>query len=39
VRAREWSAEFDIDAALVRRVLGEQFAELELGSVRRLGEG
>jgi aminoglycoside phosphotransferase (APT) family kinase protein len=39
VPAREWSAEVAIDAALVRRVLGEQFAELELGTVRLLGEG
>jgi aminoglycoside phosphotransferase (APT) family kinase protein len=39
VPAREWTAEVAVDAALVRRVLGEQFAELELGSVRLLGEG
>jgi aminoglycoside phosphotransferase (APT) family kinase protein len=39
VPAREWRAEVAVDAALVRRVLGEQFAELELGSVRLLGEG
>ncbi len=37
--AREWSAEVAIDEALVRRVLGGQFPQLELRSVRLLGEG
>jgi aminoglycoside phosphotransferase (APT) family kinase protein len=37
--AAEWRAEVAVDAALVRRVLGKQFAELELGSVQLLGEG
>ena len=37
--AGEWAAEVEIDAALVERVLGDRFPELELGSVRLLGEG
>ena len=37
--AREWRVEVAVDAALVRRVLAEQFAGLELDSVRLLGEG
>ena len=36
---QEWSAEVSIDEELVRRVLGTQFAGLELQSVRLLGEG
>jgi aminoglycoside phosphotransferase (APT) family kinase protein len=35
----EWSAEVAVDEELVRRLLGEQFGELELKSVRLLGEG
>lgn len=35
----EWSAEFTVDADLVRRLIAEQFPELELGSLRLLGEG
>jgi aminoglycoside phosphotransferase (APT) family kinase protein len=37
--AEEWAAEVDVDEALVRRVLGGQFPELALDSVRLLGEG
>ncbi len=37
--AEEWAAEVAIDAAIVRRVLAEQFPELELGSLRLVGEG
>jgi aminoglycoside phosphotransferase (APT) family kinase protein len=35
----EWSAEVSVDDALVRRLLGAQFPELELDSVELLGEG
>jgi hypothetical protein len=35
----EWSAEVAVDEDLVRRLLGEQFGELALRSVRLLGEG
>lgn len=35
----EWSAEIAVEEALARRLLASQFPELELGSVRRLGEG
>jgi aminoglycoside phosphotransferase (APT) family kinase protein len=35
----EWSAEVAVDEALVRRVLGGQFPELDLRSVELLGEG
>lgn len=37
--AGEWEAEVSVDDRLVRRVLGSQFPELELGSLRLLGEG
>jgi len=37
--ADEWAAEIHVDEALVRRVLGEQFPDLPLDSVRLLGEG
>jgi aminoglycoside phosphotransferase (APT) family kinase protein len=39
VPAREWRAEVTVDAALVRRLLHDQFAELELRSLEQLGEG
>jgi aminoglycoside phosphotransferase (APT) family kinase protein len=35
----EWLAEVEIDAALVRRLLEQQFPELELSSLRLVGEG
>jgi aminoglycoside phosphotransferase (APT) family kinase protein len=35
----EWRAEVEIDVALVRRLLAEQFPELELSSLRSVGEG
>jgi aminoglycoside phosphotransferase (APT) family kinase protein len=35
----EWSAEVDVDEDLARRLIGEQFPEVELASVRLLGEG
>jgi len=35
----EWSADVEVDAALVRRLVGEQFPELELRSLRPLAEG
>jgi aminoglycoside phosphotransferase (APT) family kinase protein len=35
----EWSAEIVVDAGLARRLIGAQFPELELGSLRLLGEG
>jgi hypothetical protein len=38
VPALEWSAEVEVDPALVRRVFGAQFPELALRSVRLLGE-
>jgi aminoglycoside phosphotransferase (APT) family kinase protein len=36
---REWAAEVTVDAALARRLIGEQFPELELRSLELLGEG
>jgi aminoglycoside phosphotransferase (APT) family kinase protein len=36
---REWAAAVTVDAALARRLIGEQFPELELHSLRLLGEG
>jgi aminoglycoside phosphotransferase (APT) family kinase protein len=36
---REWAAQVRIEAALARRLIGEQFPELEVGSLRLLGEG
>jgi aminoglycoside phosphotransferase (APT) family kinase protein len=36
---REWAAEVTVDAALARRLIAEQFPELELRSLRLLGEG
>jgi aminoglycoside phosphotransferase (APT) family kinase protein len=36
---REWAAEVTVDAGLARRLIGEQFPELELGSLELLGEG
>ena len=35
----EWSAEVTVDADLAGRLIAEQFPELELGSLRLLGEG
>lgn len=35
----EWAAEVTVDEALARRLIGRQFPELELGSVRSLGSG
>jgi aminoglycoside phosphotransferase (APT) family kinase protein len=35
----EWSADVEVDAALVRRLVGDQFPELELRSLRPLAEG
>jgi aminoglycoside phosphotransferase (APT) family kinase protein len=39
VPADEWAAEVAVDAELVGRVLGSQFPELALESLRLLGEG
>ena len=36
---REWAAEVTVDAAVARRLIGEQFPELEVSSLRLLGEG
>ena len=36
---REWTAEVTVDEALARRLIGEQFSELEVGSLRLLGAG
>ena len=36
---REWAAEVTVDEALARRLIGEQFPELEVGSLKLLGEG
>jgi aminoglycoside phosphotransferase (APT) family kinase protein len=36
---REWAAEVTVDEALARQLIGEQFPELALGSLRLLGEG
>jgi aminoglycoside phosphotransferase (APT) family kinase protein len=36
---REWSAEVDVDEDLARRLIGGQFPEVELASMRLLGEG
>jgi aminoglycoside phosphotransferase (APT) family kinase protein len=36
---REWSAEVDVDEDLARRLIGGQFPELALASMRVLGEG
>lgn len=36
---REWSAEVTVDEALAKRLISEQFPELELRSLRLLGEG
>jgi aminoglycoside phosphotransferase (APT) family kinase protein len=36
---REWAAEVSVDAALARRLVGEQFPDLELRSLRPLGQG
>jgi aminoglycoside phosphotransferase (APT) family kinase protein len=36
---REWAAEVTVDAALARRLIGEQFPDLELSSLRLLGQG
>ena len=36
---REWAAEVTVDEALARRLIGAQFPELELASVRLLGQG
>jgi aminoglycoside phosphotransferase (APT) family kinase protein len=36
---REWAAEVTVDAALARRLIDEQFPELELRSLELLGEG
>ena len=35
----EWAAEVTVDEALARRLIRDQFPELELGSLRLLGEG
>jgi aminoglycoside phosphotransferase (APT) family kinase protein len=35
----EWSAEVTVDEALAKRLIGEQFPELDLHSLRLLGEG
>ena len=39
VPAREWQADVVVEAGLVRRLLGDQFDELELRSLEPLGEG
>jgi aminoglycoside phosphotransferase (APT) family kinase protein len=36
---REWAAEVTVDEALARRLIGAQFPELELRSLRLLGQG
>lgn len=36
---REWSAEVKVGKSLAKRLIGEQFPELELRSLRLLGEG
>jgi aminoglycoside phosphotransferase (APT) family kinase protein len=36
---REWAAEVTVDAALARRLIAEQFPELELRSLELIGEG
>lgn len=36
---REWAAEVTVDEALARRLIGDQFPELEVASLRLLGEG
>ncbi len=36
---REWAAEVTVDQALARRLIGAQFPDLELASVRPLGQG
>ena len=36
---REWSATVEVDAAIVRALIGEQFPEVELRSARKLAEG
>src|SRR6476620_4245663 len=38
-RMHEWAAEFTVDEGLARRLIRGQFSELELGSVRALGQG
>lgn len=35
----EWAAEIAVDEALARRLIGEQFPELELRSLSLLGQG
>jgi len=35
----QWDADVEVDGALVRALLGEQFPELDAGSARLLGEG
>lgn len=35
----EWAADVTVDADLARRLIGDQFAEVTLGSLRQLGEG
>jgi aminoglycoside phosphotransferase (APT) family kinase protein len=35
----EWTAELTVDETLARRLIREQFPDLELGSVRALGQG
>jgi aminoglycoside phosphotransferase (APT) family kinase protein len=36
---REWAAEVTVDEALARRLIGAQFPELTVGSMRLVGEG
>jgi aminoglycoside phosphotransferase (APT) family kinase protein len=36
---REWAAEVTVDAGLARRLIGEQFPELDLVTLELLGEG
>lgn len=36
---REWTAEVTVDEELARRLIGGQFPQVELGSLRLLGEG
>jgi aminoglycoside phosphotransferase (APT) family kinase protein len=38
-RVRVWSAEVAVDEDLARKLIGRQFPEVELRSLRRLGEG
>jgi aminoglycoside phosphotransferase (APT) family kinase protein len=36
---RQWTAEITVDGGLARRLIARQFPEVEMGRLRRLGEG